>query len=197
MIRILLITLLSMTLAACSVTRRAPTPTLLDLGAPPPAASTAAGSRQAIWMETPLAAPLLDGPGVVWRDGNAGQPQRYAYHRWVAPPAELVDQRVREVLSRQGPVLVRGTMQTLQVQLALDRFEQVFEGGRSHGHVDARVLLLRGGEVIDQLRIETRAPAATDDAAGGAAALRAATDDAVARIDAWLAARPELGSARR
>ena len=47
----------------------------------------------------------------------------------------------------------------------------------SEGRVLLQAVLLNGRAVVGQLRIATRAPAPTQDAAGGVAALRQATDD--------------------
>jgi cholesterol transport system auxiliary component len=52
--------------------------------------------------------------------------------------------------------------------------------------VVARTTLTANGKVIGQHTFVARAPADTPDAAGGARALAAASDDLVAQIGSWL-----------
>lgn len=187
--------LLALGLSACSVTKQVSAPALLDLGTAPAVAVGA--TRAPVLLDELDVSPLLDGPSVVWRDGELGQPQRYAYFRWVAAPGQLIEQRLREVLSRNGPVLSRvATAQGLQMHVSVDRFEQVFVAGRSHAQLSMRALLTRSGQVIDQLRVDEQVAAPSDDAPGGASALRQATDQAVIRINDWLASRPETTPAK-
>lgn len=196
--RSLAVSVLALGLAACGVTRQVSAPELLDLGTEPAPLSAAVGkARPPLLLDQVEVAPLLEGPSVVWRDGELGQPQRYAYFRWIAAPGQLIEQRFREVLSRDGPVLSRITAaQSPQLHVAVDRFEQVFVAGRSHAQLSMRVLVTRGSQVLDQLRIDERIDAATDDAPGGADALRQATDRAVIRVAEWLT-RIDMSPVRR
>ena len=57
-----------------------------------------------------------------------------------------------------------------------------------------QAVLLNGRAVVGQLRIATRAPAPTQDAAGGVAALRQATDDAADQLAQWLAVQPKAAA---
>lgn len=195
LLRLSAASLLALGLSACSVTKQVSAPELLDLGTAP---TVAAGAPRApVLLDELDVSPLLDGPSVIWRDGELGQPQRYAYYRWVAAPGQLIEQRMREVLSRNGPVLTRvATAQGLQMHVSVDRFEQVFVAGRSHAQLSMRALLMRSGQVIDQLRIDEQVAAPSDDAPGGASALRQATDQATIRINDWLASRPETNPAK-
>jgi len=194
--RLLALSALAVGLAGCGVTRQVAAPEQLDLGTAP--ASTAARTpRPPVLLSELEVAPLLETPSVIWRDGELGHPQRYAYFRWIAAPGQLVEQRMRELLSRDGPILSRATPgQTPEVHASLDRFEQVFVGGRSHAQLSMRVLLTRGSQVIDQLRIDEQVPATSDDAPGGADALRRATDRAVSQVADWLA-RTDMSPVRR
>jgi cholesterol transport system auxiliary component len=200
--RVLAVSLLALSLAACGVTRQTSAPELLDLGTAPMASTPAGPARPPLLLDQVEVAPLIESPSVVWRDGEFGQPQRYAYFRWIAAPGQLVEQRFREVLSRNGPVLSRITAaQSLQLHVSLDRFEQVFVAGRSHAQLSMRVLVTRGSQVLDQLRVDERVDATSDDAPGGADALRQATDRAVTRVAEWLGgidlspvARPGTGA---
>ena len=94
-------------------------------------------------------------------------------------------------LSRQGPVLNdRVTLQTPQLQVSLAQFEQVFteDGQSSQGRILLQAVLLNGRAVVDQKRILVTAPAPTQDAEGGVAALREATDLASDQLAQWLGA---------
>lgn len=196
--RVLAVSMLAIGLSACGVTRQVAAPELLDLGTAPPATAAASSTpRPPLLLDEVEVAPLLEGPSVVWRDGELGQPQRYAYFRWVAAPGQLIEQRLREVLSREGPVLSRITAaQSLQLHVSVDRFEQVFVAGRSHAQLSMRVLLTRGSQVMDQLRVDEQVDASSDDAPGGADALRRATDRAVLRVAEWLG-RTDMSPVRR
>lgn len=196
--RLLAASVLVLGLAACGVTRQVAPPDLLDLGTAPAATTAVTSPRGPLLLDQVEVAPLIDGPSVVWRDGELGQPQRYAYFRWAAAPGQLIEQRLREMLSRDGAVLSRVTAaNSPQLHVAVDRFEQVFVNGRSHARLSMRALLTRSGRVIDQLRIDKRVDARSDDAPGGADALRQATDQAVVQLTEWLASPGELSPARR
>ena len=135
------------------------------------------------------AASLLNEVRVIWRVGNQGQPQAYATYQWVAPPAQLVTQRVIDRLSLQGAVLPQNVGGELpQVRINLQRFEQTFspDGATSQGQLTMQVVLVRGSQVSDQLLIDLSVPAASLDAPGGAVALRQATEQASEQIAQWL-----------
>ncbi|KMQ79921.1 putative lipoprotein [Candidatus Burkholderia pumila] len=117
----------------------------------------------------------------------------YSNSHWTMPPAQLLTQRLREALAARGPVLsgadpVRA-VPLLEVDLT--NFEQVFDApGQSHGLVSVRTTLTRDGRVVSQRSFTASTPAPTGDAAGGAHALAAASDDVIAQLAAWLAAQP-------
>ncbi|MCY1371363.1 hypothetical protein D9M69_585020 [compost metagenome] len=100
-------------------------------------------------------------------------------------------QRIADRLSRQGPVLnERVSLQTPQLQVFLSQFEQVFaaDGQSSEGRILMQAVLVEGRSVLGQKRIAVQAPAPTQDAAGGVAALRQASDAAADQLAEWLAA---------
>ncbi len=113
----------------------------------------------------------------------------YRDSRWTAPPAQLLTQRLRAALAAHGTVLDGGDAVNAPVlHVELNSFEQVFDGeAQSHGDVSVRATLTRDGKVLGQRSFVSRAPAATADAAGGAAALANASNDLVAQLVAWLA----------
>jgi ABC-type uncharacterized transport system auxiliary subunit len=135
------------------------------------------------------AASLLTESAVIWRIGDAGQPQAYTTYQWVAPPVRLVTQRIVDRLSLQGPVLQQNALGDMpQVWLNLQRFEQTFsaDGSSSVGQVTLQAIFIQGTKVIEQKLVDIKVPASTQDALGGAQALRDATDQAAEQVAQWL-----------
>jgi cholesterol transport system auxiliary component len=133
----------------------------------------------------------LESTAVVYRlaYADAQQLRPYALARWSMPPAQLVRLRLRDALAANGPVL-SGTdsAATWVLKVELDEFSQVFDApASSSGVVRLRATLLRANQWVGQRSIWARAPAASADAAGGARALAAATDDAAKQLAAWVA----------
>lgn len=186
------------TLTACASGNGATAPRQLDLGAGlefTGASGATAVTRANMPAMPPIAVPpansasLLSETMVVWRVGDQGQPQAYTTYRWVAPPARLVTQRIVDRLSLQGAVLQQNIGGDVpQLRLNLQRFEQTFssDGSSSQAQLSLQAVLLRGAEVVGQRLINIRVPATTQDAPGGAAALRMATDQAAEQIAQWL-----------
>lgn len=176
----------------------APAPKQLDLGAgamTSASAGNSAGSAAARAPMPPIAVPpanaasLLTETMVVWRAGDLGQPQAYATYRWVAPPARLATQRIVDRLSLQGAVPQQSMGADVpQLRLNLQRFEQTFsvDGASSQAQLTLQAVLMRGSEVVGQRLIDIRVPATTQDAPGGALALRVATDQAAEQVAQWL-----------
>lgn len=182
------------TLTACASGNGATAPRQLDLGAGLEF-SGASGTTANMPAMPPIAVPpansasLLSETMVVWRVGEQGQPQAYTTYRWVAPPARLVTQRIVDRLSLQGAVLQQNIGGDVpQLRLNLQRFEQTFstDGISSQAQLSLQAVLLRGAKVVGQRLINIRVPATTQDAPGGAAALRMATDQAAEQIAQWL-----------
>ena len=178
----------TLALAGCSLGRAsAPQASLFDLGPSEPALPNLP-TRGPLAVTT-TAAPMLNDAGVIWRVGESANPQSYATYRWAATPAQLVQQRLVERLSTQGPVLSDTIDARAPVlQLTLTRFEQVYspDGSSSEGRISIQAVLLRERRTIDAVRVTRAAPAATQDAAGGAQALRVATDAALDDLALWL-----------
>jgi len=195
-------------LAGCSLGQRAAPAALFDLGPDPgtrDVAQQAPGAnplnanpgarplarREAIELAF-TAAPLLNGTGVIWRIGDSAAPHAYATYRWAAPPLQLVQQRLQDRLTQEGPVLTNGVdAHAPLVQVALLQFEQVYaaDGASSQGRVALQVNLVRERRAVDTVRLARSVPAPTQDAEGGVAALREATDAVAGDLAAWLATR--------
>jgi ABC-type uncharacterized transport system auxiliary subunit len=176
-------------LTACALGDSATAPKQLDLGAGAPAAATALPEMPPIAVPPANSSSLLTETMVVWRVGDQGQPQGYTTYRWVAPPARLVTQRIVDRLSLQGAVLQQNIGgEVPQLRLNLQRFEQTFstDGASSQAQLTLQAVLMRGSEVVGQRLINIRVPAATQDAPGGALALRTATDQAAEQVAQWL-----------
>lgn len=186
--RALLILTLTTVLAGCGIGRVASPPSVFDLGLDAkPVPALPARAPIALSLQ---AAPTLSDTSMIWRVGDSAAPKAYATFRWASSPSELVRQRITDRLSRQGPVLAdRVNLQMPQLQLSLMQFEQVYaeDGQSSEGRVLLQAVLLNGRNVVDQKRIQVQAPAPTQDAAGGVAALRQATDEAADQLAQWLA----------
>jgi cholesterol transport system auxiliary component len=159
-----------------------------DLG--PPAQLTSAASLPPIKVLDVTAPETLGSDRLIYRlsYADAQRTAAYASSYWTMPPAQLLTQRLRGALSARGTVLTGSDMVHAPVlKVDLEEFEQDFDGQtQSHGAVTARTTLFFHGKLIGQHTFVARAPASTQDAAGGARAIAAATDDLVAQITAWL-----------
>jgi ABC-type uncharacterized transport system auxiliary subunit len=174
-------------LAGCGVGQVGTAPARFDLGVDDGAAPAAA-ARKPVSLAFD-AAPALADTGMIWRVDGSASPKAYAQARWSVSPSDLVRQRLVERLSRQGPVLPDGGGGLPRLQVTLMRFEQVFaaDGASSSGYVSLQAVLSQAdGRVLGQKLLQRSAPAATQDAEGGARALRQATDVAADELAVWL-----------
>ncbi len=192
-------------LAGCSVLPQPPSqPARYDFGlAPLAAAHTQRATRAPLALADVETTALPDGStSMFYRLGYAnGQELRsYQLARWSQPPVQLMQQRLRSQLGAQRAVLassesvaqprVQGAVPTL-LRVDIEEFSQVFDApASSAGVVRLRATLVDQDGAADRLLgqklFEVRSPAPTADAAGGAKALAAAADAAIAQIDAWL-----------
>ena len=199
----------ALVLAACSALPHKPAPIArYDFGLPTPAASNAA----------PLAATSTRAPLVMAKVGTSGgadastaivyrlayandrELHPYTQARWGAPAALLIQQRMRDTLSRQRAVLMDddGATQALvpaslpaMLRLEVDEFSQVFDSAStSRGLVRLRATLTeltpKGEKWLGQQVFEVSEHSPTADAAGGTTALAAASAQAAQQVDAWL-----------
>jgi len=202
--RALLLGALALALAGCKSLPDKPAPqTLYDFG-PVPAAAAAGALPTAAALVLPEveARGLLETPALLYRLGydDPHQLRSYAYARWSAPPAQLLRQRLRDLLGRDRPILDsaaatalarRGGAAPPVLRIELEEFSQQFASpGASEGVLRLRASLMEntpGGErLIAQREFALRQPAPSADAAGGVRALAAATEAAAQDIAAWL-----------
>jgi ABC-type uncharacterized transport system auxiliary subunit len=177
-------------ITACSVGGgEARAPRQLDLGAGPATPVGGLPAHRPLLIAPVAASALLNDTMVIWRVGDSGQPQGFITYRWVAPPAQLVTQRLMARLALQGAVLEQGVGGDVpQLRLNLQSFEQLFtsDGKSSQGVLTMQAVLLRANRVVAQKLIDIKVPAVSQDAAGGAQALRVATDQAAEQVAQWL-----------
>ncbi len=170
-----------------------------DLGPALPVAANAAPSGPALALDRVESSAAIDGTHIVYRliySEGGQQPRPYASARWTMSPPQLLTQRLREAFSATRPVVEAGAgLAPLELRAELDEFAQIFSApDASEGVVRLRVTAVAPGaraqRLVGQRTFEVRRAAATADAAGGVAALRAATDEAVQQVVAWVNALP-------
>ncbi|MGF6775937.1 ABC-type transport auxiliary lipoprotein family protein [Paraburkholderia sp. GAS334] len=163
-----------------------------DFGPPVPSASV--GPMPAIKVLEVDAPETLGSDKLTYRlsYSDAQQLAAYANSHWTMPPAQLLTQRLRTALSSRGAVLTGADgVRAPVLKVELQEFEQVFDGQtESHGAVTARATLFQDGKVVGQRSFVSRAPSTSPDAAGGARALAAASDEIVSQISAWVGVQP-------
>ncbi|AKJ69275.1 hypothetical protein ABW99_14690 [Pandoraea thiooxydans] len=168
-----------------------------DLGPPPVAApgSPANSGRTLAPIKVMVAAPTwLDQESMYYRlpGADGDQARAYADSRWLAPPQRLFGERLRARLASQRSVLNAGDpVAAPLLKIELDEFTQVFDSrSRSHGAVVLRASVFDHDRLVAQTTLHVTRPAPSNDARGGVAALRAATDAAQAALVRWLATVP-------
>ncbi|MDR2990484.1 MAG: ABC-type transport auxiliary lipoprotein family protein [Burkholderiaceae bacterium] len=191
-------------LGGCALPDRPVRPEPYDLG-PPSAAAPAdpastpprapAAVAPIVWNG--VSAPqTLDGTAIIYRllyvqDGL--QPRPYARARWTQTPAQLLAQRLRAALAATRPVVDADAGLTgPELRIELDDFSQVFDApDQSFGVVRLRATRLvpdvaGGARQVEQRSFAARVPAPSSDAAGGVQALKAAADQVVGAVVAWV-----------
>ncbi|HEX7369168.1 MAG TPA: ABC-type transport auxiliary lipoprotein family protein [Rhodanobacteraceae bacterium] len=149
--------------------------------------------------------PWLDGSDLYYRLDYRHDDQIAAYGQsdWIAPPARLLEQAVVTVMGTSGAWrIVTGPASAARSDFSLDirlnDFSQVFTSPvASKGVLDATATLLdnQTDQAVAQRHFHIQAPSPSPDAAGGARALNAASQQFVAQLRQWLAtARPPLPS---
>ena len=192
-------------LAGCATPDKPVRATLYDFG--PGVTATSAASQPPTLPSLVLAdigaSGALDGSAVLYRLGYADphQLRPYAHARWSAPPPQLVQERLRQQLARQRPILDLGDSAALArnggvalrvLRIDLEEFSHLFESqAQSWGLLRLRATVMdstpAGEKLLAQRSFVVRQAAATPDAPGGVRALAAATDAAAEEIGQWLA----------
>jgi len=210
-----LFVLFSLVLIGCALPRNDAEVRVHDFG--PGVRQAEAGDRMATLPTLELApvqaGAALGGTALLYRlmYANALQPQAYAHARWSVPPAQLIDQRLRERLGQRRAVVPPGAVAPtraagatlaapaepglLKLQVDLEEFSQLFDAPeRSSALVRLRATVLArhstGDALLAQRSFIARQSATSADAPGGVRALTAATDQAIAELETWLAQLP-------
>ncbi|MBU3735848.1 MAG: ABC transporter [Methylobacterium sp.] len=180
-----------MLLAACIVPEPAVRPEAYDFGPlPSPQQDTAAALPvlQVLDVQAPRG---MDGNHVQYRlayvDARALRP--YANSRWNTAPSQLLTQRMRQRLARQGPVVGSGEVQAgLLLKTELEQFEQVFDSAAvSRGVVRLRASLVKDRRLLAQQTFSAERVADSADARGGVGALTLASDALLDDLALWVA----------
>ena len=197
-------------LAACSALPTPPTqPTRFDLGmvdlqpSPVNAAAPSVASPPLVLAEIQTPGVSDGSTAMLYRLNYSDSQQLRAYQnaRWVQPPAQMLEQRLRLRLALTRPVLTerdnlsahpddKRPLGFLRVDVA--EFSQVFDSAQSsQAVVRLRASLIaqdkRGGNILlGQKLLVAQTPATTADAAGGARAMTASVDDVLKQLDLWL-----------
>ena len=154
-----------------------------DLGAPVPAHGADQLALGDVRVKAP---PWLDTAAMQYRldDGPATRRRSFAESRWVAPPAALLDQNLRQrFLAAAAPP------GGCRLVLELDEFVQEFSGASaSRATIEVRAVLLpaRGAAPLARHGFAVAEAAKSADAAGGAAAYAGAAGALGDKIAAWL-----------
>jgi len=186
-------------LMACTT----PTASVTQFDLSPPPTGTAldprlANARTLVEVSAPA---WLDNPAIVYRLAydDANQVQAYAQSRWVAAPASLLSQRLRERLPLAlSPGIARADENLASdylLRVELDEFSQVFDTPQtSHALLRARATLIdsRRHELVAQRVFEVQRPALSPNALGAAHGLRDAVDQFISELLHWMdQQRPE------
>ncbi|MEG0922020.1 MAG: ABC-type transport auxiliary lipoprotein family protein [Comamonas sp.] len=169
-----------------------------------PAVTAAAAQTRAPLVMAPVkAASVVDAStAIVYRlaYANDRELRPYSQARWSAPAAQLIQQRMRDTLSQSRAVLMAndGATQALvpaappaMLRLEVSEFSQVFDSTTSsRGVLRLRATLTeltpKGEKWLGQQVFDVSEPASSGDAAGGTAAMAAASTQAAQQLDNWL-----------
>jgi cholesterol transport system auxiliary component len=164
-------------------------------GATQPVPANRMAPLQPLLLADVQAAAALDSNALLYRlaYADARQLRPYAQARWSMPPAQLLRQRLRELLGQRRSVLSATDPVppgTLVLRLELEEFSHLFSTAQaSAGLLRVRATLGRSGtpaKLLAQTSFVQQQPSASADAAGGALALAQATDALQPQLEAWL-----------
>lgn len=186
-------------LAGCASSKGAPN-TIYDFGpARAPASVTAtapSGLLTSLVVTDVTGSSAYDSERIYYRLNYSDplQARSYANSRWSTTPLQMLTQRFKTRIAQTGAKVLSTTDASTGVailRIDVDDFIHTFTGvAQSEGEVSVRASVFQGRVLVDQKSFRRTSPAATADAAGGAAALAASTDAVAADIVAWLATLP-------
>ncbi len=186
-------------LAGCASKERTSN-TIFDFGPVASAMQAAAAPKPAAIVVMDVTGPAtLDTERMFYRlnYADAQQARTYANSRWSAPPVSLVTQRIKARLAQSGMKVLSATDAATGVpilRIEIDDFVHAFaSAGQSEGQIMLRASVFQEHRLVDQRSFHRNAPAPSQDAAGGVAALAAGTDQVAADLLAWLASLDTQG----
>jgi cholesterol transport system auxiliary component len=191
----LLLALLSVVAAGCSLAPTAPPVAIYDFGegaAPAPSARVDA----ALALDDVAVPAWLHSPAILYRlayrDSALLQP--YSRARWAAAPPALITHRLRVALSegvqRGVTALADGVRSDYVLRVELDNFVQIVDSPTAaRGVLRARASLIDANErsLRAQRSFAIERPSPSVDAAGAVQALSAATDAFITQLVEWTA----------
>ena len=178
-------------LSGCA-TRGADTAAQYDFG-PLPANAAVARTLPPISIADINAPAWLDSPLMFYRLSYANQQQTrpYAGSRWSMPPSQLFGQRLKARIAQAGGVVLAagdGALNMPVLRIDTDDMIQNFDSSsHSTAQLSMRVSLFSGRSLLAQKTFGRQIAATSADAAGGAAAMAAASDALIGDIIDWLA----------
>ncbi|HET7687014.1 MAG TPA: ABC-type transport auxiliary lipoprotein family protein [Candidatus Macondimonas sp.] len=168
--------------------RRPPPAVPHDLGWLPPPTPIALEEIPVVAVESP---PWLSESALRYRQAGSDPTalRRYPDDYWVAPPRELVLDRLQQYLLASRHIAVRPNSPRYRLEVRLLRFEQEQHGLRSEAIVSLQALLLdpRNRRQFASPAIEARVASPSPGAAGAVRGLGQATDQAIVELMGWLA----------
>jgi cholesterol transport system auxiliary component len=191
--------LCSLLLPGCALSDKTARPTLHDFGAGHLISAQPVASLPPVALATVAAPASLDSPALLYRLGyaDAQQPRPYANARWSMPPAQLLQQRLRERLAEQRTVLTTDQAAGLRnspvppwlLRVELEEFSQWFDTPvQSRGQLRLRATITQDGRLLGQRSFSVQRAAPQPDAGGAVTALTLASDAAIDELLQWLAA---------
>lgn len=181
-------------LAGCASNKGAPN-TIYDFGAPSVQLFTAANPSSQlppIVVMDATGGAVLDNERMVYRLNYADplQARTYAGSRWSGTPLDLVTRRLKVRLAQAGVTVLSATDAANRVpilRIEVDDFVHAFSStSASEGQILLRASVLADHRLVAQKSFTHSAPAPSQDAAGGVAALAAGTDRIALDLKNWL-----------
>jgi cholesterol transport system auxiliary component len=182
-------------LGGCALGSRSVPPALYDFGVePPPVSGARVESR--LGLAEVSANPWLQTSALMYRLAyrDTAQLRPYALSRWAAPPAELIEQRLRFALAHAAgngfSMAADGLAVDHLLRVHLETFEQVVDSPTSARAVARMRARLSGADrrVRAQHLFQHEERCQSVDAAGSVHALAAAADALVGAMVEWIAA---------
>lgn len=203
MTKTLVSALATVALAACALGVQKPQADSYDLGPPAARPATAAATRPVLMVPDVVSPAWLDGQGIVYRLAyeNDARPQAYANSRWVAPPAALLTQRLRNRFASSAGVVsgVDGTRADYALRVDLEDFSQSFTSANASSvALRARASLVRLPDrvLVAQRAFAVERAALTPDARGAVTALGAASGEVIESLAEWVGQQVKASGAK-